>query len=189
MTGFVIAHYCGNRMAVDSSRAGLVAEQEEHVASAIADALDSLDVQAAFGSLASGADILTAEALLKRGAELHVVLPFGPRRFKTEIVMPGGEGWEARFDYAVRRATSIEVLPGEVEPTMMALTNCARRAMDRAMMRAGMMSTEPVQIAVWDGKPPTDGSYVDVQIDEWQSSGLHSCIIQPEWSTVREKLG
>ncbi|MEI9985099.1 MAG: hypothetical protein WDN69_19040 [Aliidongia sp.] len=88
---------------------------EEAVSRAIADALEQLRVGAAFGALASGADILAAEAVLTRGVELHIVLPFGPRRFKAEAVAPSGGDWERRFDAAVRRATSVEVLPGEVE--------------------------------------------------------------------------
>ena len=36
----------------------------------------------AYGALAAGADIILAEALLKRGAALHVVLPFARGRLR-----------------------------------------------------------------------------------------------------------
>jgi len=161
---------------------------EEAVAHAITDALEQLGVGAAFGSLASGADILAAEAALARGAELHVVLPFGPLRFKAEAVAPSGAEWERRFDAAVRRATSVEVLPGEIEATNQAYATGARRAMDRAVLRARMLGTEPVQLAVWDGQPVIDGSTVDAELKEWQLTGLHSCIIPPTWSLRRKSV-
>jgi hypothetical protein len=184
----VVAHYCGHRMARPGFGGAFIPAAEHAVARAIIDALGSLGISAAFGSLASGTDILAAEAVLERGAELHIVLPFGPRRFKAEAVVPSGAEWERRFDAAIRRATSVEVLPGEVEATEKAYATGTRRAMDRAVLRARMLGTEPVQIAVWDGKPVIDGSTVDVELKEWQNTGLHSCIIQPSWSLRRKSV-
>jgi adenylate cyclase len=181
----VVAYYCGHRMARAGSDGAFVAHAEPSVARAIADTLDALDISVVFGSLASGADILVAETALARGAELHIVFPFGPRRFKAEAVTPSGGEWERRFDAAVRRATSVEVLPGEVEATVTAYATSSRRAMDRAVLRARMLGSEPVQIAVWDGKTVTDGSAVDVELREWQQTGLHSCIIPPVWRQLR----
>jgi hypothetical protein len=182
----VVAHYCGHRMTPPGRQGPLTASDECKVAVALADTIASLDVAAVFGSLAAGADLLVAEAALKRGAELHIVLPFGPRRFKAEAVAPGGAEWDARFDAAFRRASSVEVLPGEVEATLKAYAMGARRAMDRAVMRARMLGVEPMQIAIWNGKPVNDGSAVEAEIQEWQSTGLHSCIIPPHWSMRRK---
>jgi adenylate cyclase len=184
----VVAHYCGHRMARQGVLGAFVTSAEQAVARALVEAFDSLDVTAAFGSLASGADIMAAEAALSRSAELHVVLPFGPRRFKAEAVAPAGADWERRFDAAVRRATSVEVLPGEVEATDQAYATGARRAMDRAVLRARMLGTDPVQVAVWDGQPVADGSTVDVELKEWQQTGLHSCIIPPNWTLRRKSI-
>jgi hypothetical protein len=184
----VVAHYCGHRMALPGLSGALVPAAEEAVARAIAAALEQLGVGAAFGGLASGAEILAAEAVLARGAELHIVLPFGPRRFKAEAVAPAGPDWEKRFDTAVRRATSVEVLPGEVDAPEQAYATGARRAMDRAVLRARLLGTEPVQIAVWDGRPTSDGSTVDLELKEWQQTGLHSCVIPPAWSLRRKSV-
>ena len=52
----------------------------------------------AYGSLASGADILWAEALLAAGSELHVILPFAREEFIERSVTPSGPGWAERFD-------------------------------------------------------------------------------------------
>ena len=57
------------------------------------------DVGFGYGSLAAGADILFAEALLDRGASLHVVLPFDRERICRGIGSALGRGWVG----AVRR--------------------------------------------------------------------------------------
>ncbi len=182
----VVAYYCGHRMAAPGTTGPLTRADEPRVAQALADTLATLDVSAVFGSLAAGADLLIVEAALQRGAELHVVLPFGPHRFKAEAVTPSGDGWDARFDAAFRRSSSIEVLPGEVEATATAYAMGAGRAMDRAVLRARMMNVDPVQIAIWNGKPSRDGSAVEAEVLRWQSTGLHSCIIPPHWSQRRK---
>ena len=60
--------------------------------------------------------------------------------------------------------------------------------MDRTVLRARMLGAEPVQIAIWDGKPVIDGSTVDTELKDWQHTGLHSCIIQPSWSLRRKSV-
>jgi adenylate cyclase len=53
---------------------------------AVRSILDEADVLIAYGPLACGADILIAEAVLERGGELHVVLPFAEEDFiKTSV--------------------------------------------------------------------------------------------------------
>src|SRR5262249_18515215 len=66
-----VIHYAGHRV---GRRFGQRAE--EVVADSIRRLLVEHRVAFGYGSLASGADILFAEALLARGGELHVVLPF-----------------------------------------------------------------------------------------------------------------
>ena len=61
----------------------------------------------AYGSLASGADILWAEALLAHGAELHVVLPFARDAFIESSVASSGPGWVERFHRCLGAAFSV----------------------------------------------------------------------------------
>ena len=58
-------------------------------------------------ALASGGDILWAEALLESGAELHVVLPFARGEFLETSVAPAGRGWVERFERCVSAATAV----------------------------------------------------------------------------------
>ncbi len=65
------------------------------------------DVGFGFGALAAGAELLAAEALLARGAELHVVLPSDPASFAAAFVDPFGAAWRQRFDAALAAAESV----------------------------------------------------------------------------------
>jgi hypothetical protein len=83
-----VIHYTGHRIAAPASAGRFPADQERSIAERIALQLDRRDVAVAYGSLAAGADVLVAEAILARGAQLHVVLPFAvstssPRRSPT----------------------------------------------------------------------------------------------------------
>jgi len=46
----------------------------------------------AHGALPSGADVLWTEALLERGVELHIVLPFAREEFRQGVRGTGGCG-------------------------------------------------------------------------------------------------
>ena len=61
----------------------------------------------AYGSLAAGGEILCAEACLRAGAELHVILPFKADEFVARMVRPAGPAWLRRFENCVARATSL----------------------------------------------------------------------------------
>ena len=73
--------YCGHMFHANATAEALLAD-------AIGAALDSRGCTAAFGSLACGADILVAEAVLKRGCGLHVFLPFAENDFIAPARFP-----------------------------------------------------------------------------------------------------
>jgi len=60
-----------------------------------------------YGALAAGADILIAEALVERGAELHLVLPLSFQAFRAQSVEPFGAAWLPRFDGLLEQAASV----------------------------------------------------------------------------------
>ena len=102
-----VIHFGGHMISAPGERGRFPAEAEGQVADAIADYLTQGAVGFGFGSLACGADILFAEALLASGAELHVVLPFAVEEFKAESVARGGPTWPARFDRCLVEATTV----------------------------------------------------------------------------------
>src|SRR3990170_8207932 len=91
-----VIHYCGHMLS-----AGWHVENE--LAQAIHSILHECEVLVAYGSLACGADILVAEAILARGGELHVVLPFDEEDFLRASVHVGGAEWADRYA-VVRKA-------------------------------------------------------------------------------------
>ncbi len=81
---------------------------------AIEAAIDECDPGFAFGALAAGADIVAAEILVRRGAELHVVLPASIAAFRRDSVAPFGADWCARFDRLIGEAAMVETI-GELD--------------------------------------------------------------------------
>ena len=102
-----VLHYCGHRLDEHDAITRFPAALESRVAAQIAQYLDDRSVGFAYGSLASGADTLVAEAVLDRGIELHVVLPFDADDFETTSVASAGRAWSARYRACLARATSV----------------------------------------------------------------------------------
>lgn len=135
------ALYFAGQMGVDPADAELARQ--------IAETLEAERVGFGFGALAAGADIVVAEALLSRGAELHLVLPGGREAFRAGSVAPTGGGWPERFDAVLDRADTVSVV-GEDRLDRLSVRLAARVAMGRAAMQARLLSTEAIQLVVPD---------------------------------------
>jgi adenylate cyclase len=123
--------------------------EEAALAVRIAAELDRLDVSVGFGPLACGADILCAEALLARGAELNVVLPFAEDDFIAESVLCGGEDWLPRYRACREGAAGVHfATPGAYVGDDNQFAYNTRLAMGLAALRADAMATAAVQLAV-----------------------------------------
>ena len=119
----------------------------------------------AYGSLASGADILWAEALLAAGAEVHVVLPFARVEFIKESVAPSGREWIERFDRCLDQAASVRFATDDAYLGDEVLFRyCSELAMGLALLRARYLDADVRQLAVWDGEPAggVAGTAIDV---------------------------
>ena len=86
---------------------GDVAAQAATVAADIAALVKGMRISAAYGSLASGADIIFAEALLERGVAINIVLPFAASDFIEQQVSPAGEAWVMRFKDCLAAAKTV----------------------------------------------------------------------------------
>ena len=114
----------------------------------------------AYGSLASGADILWAETLLDSGAELHVVLPFALHDFLETSVTPSGENWVRRFHECLGRAVSVTyATEGRFLGDEILFGYCARLAMGLAILRSRFLDARVFQLALWDGHGPPRGGW------------------------------
>lgn len=168
-----VAHYCGHMFGAD-------ADAEARIRAALDALLEQEDVGFAYGALACGSDILCAEALLDRGVELHVVLPFEEEDFLAQSVRPGGDGWEARYRACRDRAASL------VYSSPMAFFGnpdqygyASRTAMGLTRLRAEHLAAEAVQLAIWDGAAPDGPAGTGADVIAWQQAGGRAHVVGP----------
>lgn len=137
-----VAVFCGHMFNSGS-------EAEVSLSQRVNNHLDELDITVGYGPLACGADILIAEALLERGAELNVVLPFAEEDFIDESVTSGGHDWAERY-YACRNAAkSISfATPSDYVGDDNQFAYNTLYAMGLALLRAEKRQCEAYQIAV-----------------------------------------
>jgi hypothetical protein len=140
----------------------------------VAAALDEDGIGFGYGALAAGADILIAEALLARGAALHVVLPVREVDFVAQSVMPYGEAWLPRFRACLAQASSVHEatgVAGAYEPLATALAG--DMAMGAALLNARALESSAVQLLVIDegDGPYGDGAYTARDGAAWAAAG------------------
>lgn len=117
--------------------------------------LDTWEVRAGVCSLACGADLLFAEALLDRGAELHAILPVRVEDFMAEsVAITGDPSWTARFETVRAQASEFEVyggahLAGSGTPFHVSLLLID----GHTQLRTRSSGLRPRSLAVWDGRP------------------------------------
>jgi len=173
-----VIHFTGHRIGPRFPEAA-----EESVRSRIAEALERYNVGFGYGSLAAGADILFAEELIRRKAEVNLAMPFDIEEFKRVSVAYAGEGWLRRFDDCLHAAQSITYATTDEYLGDDSLFGYASRmAMGLASLRARFLDTPARQIAIWDGggvggTDRSAGAAADVKL--WRSLGLESEIINP----------
>ena len=168
-----VVHFAGHMFAAD-------AELEARIRAAIDVALTQENAGFGYGALACGADILFAEALLARGGELHVVLPFVEHDFIAQSVLPGGEQWLERYRDCLGAAASVTyatAIPFFGDSAQYGYAS--RMAMGLARLRAEHLLSEPVQIVVWDEAPATGPAGTAADVAAWRASGARSCTVAP----------
>jgi hypothetical protein len=172
----LVLHYCGHIIAAPGTPGRFPAEEEHRVRNQIERRLAATDIGFAYGSLAAGADILFAEALLAHGAGLHLVLPFDQREFVGESVRPSGRGWVGRFQRCLAAATTIRYATRDrYLGDDQLFTYCSQLAMGLALLHAGHLETLAEQLAVWDGEGPVGPAGTAVDVASWRRS-LHPTV-------------
>ena len=140
-------------------------EREDAVTQDIRDALEKLDARIGFCSAACGGDIIFIEQMLKRGGEVHVVLPYAENLFVRDCIEAPdsappeqqfqenvGKKWLPRFRKIRRQVTSVITL-GDKRPkdNAMASDCCNRVVLGLGLLEAASVSTQLTLIALWDG--------------------------------------
>lgn len=138
----------------------------------------------AHGSLACGADVLWAEALVDAGVELHIVLPFDQEQFLARSVRPGGPGWEGRHRAVADEAASVTILAGGgLGPAaygLAAVRFCGRARIDAAALGG------PARLgAVWDGLASSGPAGTGADVARWRAVGGLLSVIEPRGARVQ----
>ena len=134
-----VVHFLGNTQATTA-------------AADIAALLKGIRIGAAYGSLAAGADILFAEALLGQGVALNVVLPFAAADFVEQSVRPAGEDWVTRFEACLAAAKTVRFATEDAylgDDQLVPYSSSL--AMGLASVCARHLHAPLMQLAVWDG--------------------------------------
>ncbi len=116
--------------------------------------LAEMDAGVGFCSLACGSDMMFADAILKRGGELHVVLPFNAEDFKAASVnrVPGFD-FSAEFNRLLKQAASVTVLNTTGRASDGAVYDyCNHVLFGMALLKGRVLGIEVKPLIVWDGK-------------------------------------
>jgi class 3 adenylate cyclase len=173
-----VIHYAGHIIAAPGAAGRFPATAEPSMAARISDLLAERNVGFGYGSLAAGADILFAEALLARRAQLHVLLPFRLDDFIEESVRPAGPQWIKRFEACLANAKSVRYATEDEylgDDTL--YIYCSRLGMGLSVLASQHLFAPIEQIAVWDGRPAVGNAGTAVDVDIWRETGRPQTII------------
>jgi class 3 adenylate cyclase len=180
LAGPGIAHFCGHRIAAGGETGRFPSEAEEEVARWIDGEVAREPPGYAYGALASGADTLWAEALLRYGAELHVVLPFSRDEFIESSVAPAGQPWVERFERCMAAAASVTyATDGAFLGDDVLFRYGTELAMGLALLRARYLDASVRQLAVWDGGPALGLAGTAIDVATWRRAGQSVCVLAP----------
>lgn len=147
-----------------------LAPDHDEVVRAIEAALESIAPGFGFGTLAAGADIITAEILLRRGAELHIILPAAVDVFRQESVGRFGSQWIPRFDRLLDRADAVEVLPDLDEVSEAGVLLADQMAMGLAIRQSRILEARACALRVGTAQAARTAPRL---LDRaWESQGL-----------------
>ena len=170
-----VAVYCGHMFNTGS-------DVEGDLMARIRDEIAALDIAIGYGPLACGADILIAEALLERGAQLHVVLPFSERDFIAESVLCGGENWLPRYEACRDAAATLNfATPSDYVGDDNQFAYNTLYAMGLAILRAQERGCDAFQLAVVSDEFASfsstgiAGTKADMRL--WQDLGRETTVI------------
>ena len=180
LAGPAVVHFCGHRIAAAGEGGRFPAAAEEQVAARIRAEVQRKPATYAYGALASGGDILWAEALLECGAELHVVLPFALAEFRETSVAAAGRDWVQRFERCLAAASAVSYATEDAYLDDDVLYRYGSElAMGLAILRAGYLEADVRQLALWDGGPPLGAASSAIDVATWRRRGLQTTIVTP----------
>ncbi|MCK7593390.1 adenylate/guanylate cyclase domain-containing protein [Pseudomarimonas salicorniae] len=150
--------------------------------------IDRAGIGIGYVSAACGGDLLFIEALQRRGAEVHVVLPFASEDFCRLSVDHAGAGWRDRFEAALAAANSVRHAVDERYLGDVSLFDHAGKLMmGAAWLHAAQLQTDCLMLALLDeDSEPRPGGTRSL-LEHWRLLGRNSRVIN--LSALREAAG
>jgi class 3 adenylate cyclase len=149
-------------------------ELEPVVAKEIRQKLDELEPGFGFSSAACGSDILFLEAMLERGAEVSIVLPYNEEEFVQDSVDIGADSkkWRARFDSVLSRAARVHTASNQrLEIGGVSYDFCNQLVLGLATIRCRQLESRLIPLAVWDQRPGDGPGGAASVVQNWRSLG------------------
>ncbi|WP_331087791.1 tetratricopeptide repeat-containing protein [Phenylobacterium sp.] len=164
-----VAMFCGNIFVGDP-------ELEERLAAEMTEVISRENVGFGYGALAAGSDIIIAEQLLARGAEIHVILPFAEADFLEQSVAPAGESWIARYHACVASAASLTYASSmSFMGGMDQFAYGSKVTMGMARLRARQLHAEAIQLVIVEERG--DRTLSGSDITAWRQTGGRSEVV------------
>jgi len=180
LAGPGVVHYCGHRISAVGSPGRFPATAEADLAGRIEAEIARQRPGYGYGALASGADILWAEALLRHEVELHVVLPFARDEFVESSVASSGPVWIERFERCLAAAATVSYATDDAYLGDDVLYRYGSElAMGLALLRARYLDADVRQLAVWDGGPALGQAGTAIDVATWRRSEHPITILEP----------
>ncbi|MGO1120517.1 adenylate/guanylate cyclase domain-containing protein [Rhodovibrionaceae bacterium A322] len=151
-----------------SAEARLPLSKEAAIRQALDEELASLEASIGYCSLTCGSELIFAEALLARGGELNLVLPFNEQDFLQQHYQAFPRSWTRRFHRVVEAAKTVDYAN---RGTYLGDGNGYRFANQilhgLATLRSRAYDTAPYLVTLWDLSPDSlVGDAADF-IDQW----------------------
>ena len=163
----------------DRSEPRFPEELASAVAAQIQQKLDKLEPGFAFSSAACGSDILFLEAMLDRGAEVSIVLPYNEEEFvRDSVEIVPRSNWRARFDRVLARAARVVTASNQrLEIGGVSYEFCNELILGLATIRARQLHTQLIPLAVWNGMPGDGPGGAASVVQNWQHLGYNPEIV------------
>lgn len=128
-------------------------EIEPLVRSSIERKINELDAQVGYVSCSCGADIIFAELMIAKGAELNIILPFDQEDFLEHNVRYAGPRWERRFKKVIEQAHTVNYATEDSYLGHNTLYRYANQVMHgTASIRANFIFGKAHLLALWNSR-------------------------------------
>lgn len=151
---------------------------EPRVRAAIAAALADHDVGLGYSSAACGGDIVFAEQMLEREAEVNIVLPFARADFLDTSVRFAGREWVERFDRVLARAASVSYCVEENHlGDDVLFAHAGMLVQGLAVLRGAQLETKAIMLALLDPEAHAMTGGTAASLKAWHGRGRESVVL------------